>query len=179
MKNDLDQIDLNILQVLQTDGAITNVKLAELVGLTASPCLQRVHRLEKAGYITGYTARINLAKIAEHVTLFVHIKLLENRPDAVFKFERALREMSGLVECHRAMGEYDYILRFLVQTVSRFQEDFDCLLGSDSGISKYTTHVVRRSAANLEALPIATLVGNAGRKKFSSGLGAEPSLDRA
>ena len=66
----LDRIDINILVELQKDGRITNVSLADAVGLSASPCLQRVKRLEAAGYISGYNAHLNLAKITESVTVF-------------------------------------------------------------------------------------------------------------
>ncbi|RML41773.1 AsnC family transcriptional regulator [Pseudomonas syringae pv. ribicola] len=69
----LDRIDINILVELQKDGRMTNVSLADAVGLSASPCLQRVKRLESAGYISSYKAHLNLAKITESVTVFTEI----------------------------------------------------------------------------------------------------------
>jgi hypothetical protein len=81
----LDRIDLNILVQLQKDGRMTNANLAEAVGLSASPCLQRVKRLEAAGYIRGYGAQINLAKLTESITVFTEITLVDHRKEDFVK----------------------------------------------------------------------------------------------
>ena len=78
----LDRIDLKILTQLQQSGRITNVELADAVGLSPSPCLTRVKRLEKAGYITGYGAHINLHKLGEYLTVFTEVTLTEHRASA-------------------------------------------------------------------------------------------------
>ncbi|HEX8937967.1 MAG TPA: winged helix-turn-helix transcriptional regulator, partial [Sphingomicrobium sp.] len=75
----LDRIDLKILAQLQNSGRITNIELADLVGLSPSPCLTRVKRLEKAGYITGYSALINMRKLGEYLTVFTEVTLTEHR----------------------------------------------------------------------------------------------------
>src|SRR5436190_21419904 len=96
----LDRIDINILVQLQKDGRMTNVELAEAVGLSPSPCLQRVKRLESAGYIAGYNARICLAKLTDSVTVFTQVTLSDHRRADFIKFESSLRSVEELLECH-------------------------------------------------------------------------------
>jgi DNA-binding Lrp family transcriptional regulator len=108
----LDAIDLHILAELEANGRITNKALAEKVGLSASPCLTRVVRLEKEAYITGYRARLNLAEIGELVTVFTEITLQDRRVATVSRFEQKLRKIDELQECSRLRGDCDYILKF-------------------------------------------------------------------
>ena len=96
----LDRIDLNILVQLQTNGQLTNVELASRVGLSPSPCLQRVKRLESAHYISGYGARINLAKLTETITIFTEVTLSDHRRNDFVKFEQSIRSIDELLECH-------------------------------------------------------------------------------
>lgn len=107
----LDRIDISILSTLQQQGNITNVNLAEAVGLSPSPCLQRVKRLEKAGYIQNYRAVINLKKLAEHVTVFTEVTLADHRRKDFVKFENEIKNHENVVECHLLSGGYDYLLR--------------------------------------------------------------------
>jgi DNA-binding Lrp family transcriptional regulator len=86
---------------------MTNANLAEAVGLSASPCLQRVKRLESAGYITGYGAQINLAKLTESVSVFTEITLVDHRKEDFVKFEANMRNVDELMECHLVSGGYD------------------------------------------------------------------------
>jgi DNA-binding Lrp family transcriptional regulator len=86
----LDRIDINILTRLQADSNLTNVQLANAVGLSPSPCLQRVKRLEKAGLIQGYRAKINLYKLLEHVVVFIEVTLNDHRRNNLIKFEREI-----------------------------------------------------------------------------------------
>lgn len=89
----LDRIDVNILVQLQKDGRMTNVSLADAVGLSPSPCLQRLKRLEAGGYITGYGAHINLAKLADTVTVFTEVTLADHRREDFIKFESSIRNI--------------------------------------------------------------------------------------
>jgi DNA-binding Lrp family transcriptional regulator len=89
----LDRIDMKILAQLQSNGRITNVNLADAVGLSASPCLQRVKRLETAGFIAGYGAHLNLAKLGETVTVFTEITLADHTKEYFIRFETALRRI--------------------------------------------------------------------------------------
>src|ERR1700683_5509006 len=96
----LDRIDINILAKLQKNSQLTNVELAGAVGLSPSPCLSRVKRLEKTGYITSYNARLDLSKLVDHITVFVQVTLNDHRREDFIKFEAAIRRYDTLQECH-------------------------------------------------------------------------------
>src|SRR3712207_6665914 len=100
----LDRIDLRILSHLQKNGRITNVDLAEAVGLSASPCLMRLKRLEKAGYITGYSAHVDLRKLGETITVFTEVTLSDHRRNDFGRFEAYVRNVDEVVECHLVSG---------------------------------------------------------------------------
>jgi len=154
----LDRIDINILVQLQNNGAITNQHLAEQVGLSPSPCLQRVKRLEKAGYISGYGARVNLARLTDSVTIFTEVTLVDHRIDDFTKFEANIREIDELMECHLISGGYDYLLRFLTRSIAHYQEQMESLLRRNIGIEKYFSFIVIKSPIVKTTLPLKTLL---------------------
>lgn len=154
----LDRIDLNILVQLQQDGAQTNLKLAEKVGLSPSPCLQRVKRLESAGYITGYGARIHLAKLTPSVTIFTEVTLVDHRLDDFSKFEANIRDVDELMECHLMSGGYDYLLRFLAPSIAHYQQQMENLLRRNIGIEKYFSYAVLKSPIVKSTLPLKALL---------------------
>ena len=133
----LDRIDINILSTLQEQGNITNVILADKVGLSPSPCLHRVKRLEKAGYIEGYRAVINLKKLAEHVVVFTEITLSDHRIKDFTKFEMEIRKHPHVMECHLLSGGYDYLVKFVARGVLQYQEIMEELLERNLGVDKY------------------------------------------
>jgi DNA-binding Lrp family transcriptional regulator len=154
----LDRIDLNILVQLQKDGRKTNANLADAVGLSASPCLQRVKRLESAGYITGYGAQVNLAKLTESITVFTEITLVDHRKEDFVKFEANLRNVEELMECHLVSGGYDYLLRFVSRNINHYQERMENLLERNIGIEKYFSYIVLKSPIVKNVLPLRTLL---------------------
>ena len=144
-KPKLDRIDIAILAELQKNGRITNSELAHRVGLSPSPCLARVKRLEEAGYITGYSATIDLAKLGDVQTVFTSVTLSDHRQSDFLKFERAIREYEELIECHLVSGGFDYLLKFVVRGISHYQELMEQLLQKNIGISKYFSYIVIKS----------------------------------
>jgi len=154
----LDRIDINILIQLQENGAVSNQQLAEQVGLSPSPCLQRVKRLEKAGYITGYGARIDVAKLTDTVTIFTEVTLVDHRIDDFTKFEADIRNVDELIECHLVSGGYDYLLRFLTRSIAHYQERMESLLRRNIGIEKYFSYIVIKSPIVKNAAPLKTLL---------------------
>jgi len=156
----LDRIDIAILVQLQKNGQMTNQELSGLVGLSPSPCLQRVRRLERAGYIAGYGARINLAKLTETITVFTEITLSDHRREDFVKFERALGAIEELLECHLVSGGYDYLLRFVARSVAHYQEVIDALIDREIGVAKYFSYVVLKSPIVRAEAPITTLLGD-------------------
>lgn len=155
----LDRIDLRILSQLQAQGRMTNVDLADAVGLSASPCLMRVKRLEKAGYITGYSAQIQLAKLGDTLTVFTEVTLADHRATDFVRFESAIRKVDEIIECHLVSGGYDYLLRFMTRSVQDYQELVERLLGLQIGIEKYFSYVVIKSVFIKQALPLESFFG--------------------
>ena len=155
----LDRIDMKILAQLQRNGRVTNVNLADAVGLSASPCLQRVKRLEQAGYVVGYGAHLNLAKLGETVTVFTEITLADHTKEYFIRFEAALRRTEEVVECHLVSGGYDYLVRFVTRGLTHYQDVIDGLLEGNSGIEKYFSYVVIKSPIQKTEQPLTILFG--------------------
>jgi DNA-binding Lrp family transcriptional regulator len=153
----LDRIDLKILVHLQRNGRITNVNLADAVGLSTSPCLLRVKRLEKAGYITGYGAQINLAKLGETVTVFTEVTLTDHKREDFIKFEAAIRTIEEIIECHLVSGGYDYLLKFITRGVAHYQSVIEGILERNIGIEKYFSYIVIKSPLVRSYHPLASL----------------------
>jgi DNA-binding Lrp family transcriptional regulator len=156
----LDSIDVNILVHLLKDGRMTNVNLANAVGLSASPCLQRVRRLEAAGYIVGYGAQINLAKLADSVTVFTEITLADHRRQDFIKFESSIRSVDEVLECHLVSGGYDYLIRFIARNIAHYQELMEGLLENNIGIEKYFSYIVIKSPIIRSSVPLKKFVRN-------------------
>jgi DNA-binding Lrp family transcriptional regulator len=154
----LDRIDMNILVQLQANGATTNLQLADKVGLSPSPCLQRVKRLEGAGYITGYGVHINLSKLTESITVFTEVTLVDHRLHDFIKFESNIREVEELMECHLISGGYDYLLKFLARSISHYQTTIEGLLHRNIGIEKYFSYIVLKSPIVKNSLPLKMLL---------------------
>jgi DNA-binding Lrp family transcriptional regulator len=155
----LDRIDLKILANLQQSGRITNVELADAVGLSPSPCLTRLKRLEKAGFITGYGAHIKLNKLGEFLTVFTEVTLSEHRRGDFSRFESRIVKLDEIVECHLVSGGYDYLLKFVARGVAHYQSIIEGMLESDFGIEKYFSYVVIKSPFIKHHFPIQNLFG--------------------
>jgi len=141
----LDPIDIRILAELEKNGRILNVDLAKTVGLSSSPCLTRVARLERAGYIVGYGARLNLSAIGELVTVFTEITLQDRRLGTISRFEQKLRTIEELSECSRISGDCDYILKFITRSVAHYSDTIMKIVDENSLVDRYFTYFVVRS----------------------------------
>jgi DNA-binding Lrp family transcriptional regulator len=141
----LDRLDLRILAHLQKNGRITNVELADAVGLSPSPCLIRVKRLEQAGYIGGYGAHLRLERLGDTLTVFTEVTLADHHREDFIRFEAAIRDVDEIMECHLVSGGYDYLLRFLTRGVNQYQTVIESLLDRNIGIEKYFSYIVIKS----------------------------------
>lgn len=141
----LDGIDIKILYELQKNGRISNVELSERVSISASPCLIRVKRLEKAGYIKGYLALIDIAKLGDTLTVFTEITLKYHRQHDFTHFQTAVERMESIVECHLMSGGYDYLLKFVTGGIIDYQETIERLVDLEIGIDKYFSYVVLKT----------------------------------
>lgn len=154
----LDRIDINILAALQKSGRITNAQLADQVGLSASPCLARVKRLEDAGYIIGYGANINLAKLGTVQIVFAAITLSDHRLADFTKFEKGILDVDEIVECHLVSGGFDYLVKFLTTSVTHYQEVIERILERNIGVSKYFSYIVIKSPTVKNASSVKMLI---------------------
>lgn len=140
----LDRIDLKILAVLQAEGRITKKDLADRVALSPSACFDRMQRLEKAGYVNGYHADINLSKLLATSVVFVEITLENHRASDFARFERAVQDIPEVLECYALGGGIDYIVKFLTRSIDHYQQTIDAMLESDIGIDKYFTYFMTK-----------------------------------
>ena len=119
-KPKLDEFDIKILNALQADGRLTNVELAEMIGLSPSPCLRRVKRLESEGYIEGYAAKINRSKIGLSVTAFVEAKMERHTQKDADNFEKTIRQLPHVLSCHLISGRPDYLLEVVLTNLDQY-----------------------------------------------------------
>ncbi|MDQ7261293.1 Lrp/AsnC family transcriptional regulator [Paracoccus sp. PS-1] len=153
----LDRIDVKILAELQKNGRITNVELADLVALSPSPCLMRVKKLQQAGYITGYSAQINVAKLGETLTVFTEFTLKNHRPPDFARFQEALEKIDSCIECHLVSGGYDYLAKFVTSGIVDYQNIIESLIDRDVGVDKYFSFVVIKTPFVKTQIPLTRL----------------------
>lgn len=149
----LDQRDLAILRELAADGRITKAALAERVGLSATPCWERLRKLERAGLIDGYGARINLRKLGPHVMVFVTAELLDHTAASFRSFEAALEHYDEITACWALGGGVDYLLQVVTRDIEAYQQLIDRLLDARIGLAKYFTYVVTKPVKQAAAPP--------------------------
>jgi Lrp/AsnC family leucine-responsive transcriptional regulator len=120
-KSDLDTIDSRIVAALQSNGRLSNVELADKVGLSPSPCLRRVKRLEREGYIEGYRAALRRERVGLGFSVFVGVKIDGHANERALAFEKAVVGMPEVVACHLVSGEADYLLEIVVPDLVDYQ----------------------------------------------------------
>jgi Lrp/AsnC family leucine-responsive transcriptional regulator len=122
LQSDLDRIDRQILRELRSDGRISNSKLAEKVGLSATPCWNRVRALEEAGVIEGYTALLSQEALGYPDTVIIEVTL-DRHDDEIFeKFGQALAKLPEVMEAYLLTGEYDYLIKVAVAGTAGYEE---------------------------------------------------------
>ncbi len=154
----LDQRDLDILRILSQEGRITKAALAERVGLSPTPCWDRLKKLEKAGLIEGYGAQINLKKIASHVTVFVALEITEHTAARFQNFETAMQHYEEVTACWALGGGFDYLLQIVTRDIDAYQALMDVMLDSGIGVSRYFTYVVTKPVKGAGPPPLNVLL---------------------
>ncbi|WP_323776796.1 Lrp/AsnC family transcriptional regulator [Leisingera sp.] len=155
----LDQRDLDILRVLSTEGRITKAALAERIGLSATPCWDRLKKLEQAGLIEGYGARINLKKLAPHVTVFVAAEIADHTAASFRAFETAMQRYDEVTACWALGGGFDYLLQIVTSDIDAYQRLLDEMLDARIGLSRYFTYIVTKPVKGGGAPPLDILLG--------------------
>lgn len=153
----LDDYDKRIIEVLQKDGRITKVKLAEAVHLSPSSTWERVRRLEEAGVIAGYHARLDPRRIASCTMVMVEIMLKRHHSDDFKRFEEAVRTMPEVTGCWATGGGLDYMMQVVASDVDAYQRFMDELLESDMGVDRYFSYIVTKPVKQEQAVSLAVL----------------------
>lgn len=155
----LDARDLDILQVLSSEGRITKAALAERVGLSPTPCWERLKKLEKAGVIESYRANINLRKLGPHVTIFVAAELNDHTAASFQTFEAAMQRYDEVTACWALGGGFDYILQIVTRDIDAYQRLIDAMLDARIGLARYFTYVVTKPVKGSGMPPISLIAG--------------------
>lgn len=149
-----DRIDRQILDLLQEDGRMTNVDLAERVGLTAPPCLRRVRALEEQGAIRGYHANLDAATLGYPITVFAMVSLRSQAESDLAAFESHIAAIPEVRECHMLNGEIDFILKLVATDLKSFQEILTSRLTTAPNVASVKTSLTIRTAKAVPGIPV-------------------------
>jgi Lrp/AsnC family leucine-responsive transcriptional regulator len=153
MSHALDRTDRRILALLQADGRLAIAELARQVNLSATPCLERVRRLEREGYIRGYAADLDPARLGAGLIVFVEVQLDRTTPDVFNRFREGIIGLTPVQECHMVAGGFDYLLKVRTADMAayrRFLEDLAAL----PGVQQTHTYVVMEEVKSGRAIPL-------------------------
>jgi Lrp/AsnC family leucine-responsive transcriptional regulator len=154
---ELDRIDLKILNVLQQDGRIANLKLSETVALSPTAVLARVQRLTRDGYILGYEARLNPLKLGAGMLVFVEVQLDRTTPNVFEAFKAAVQVHEEIMECHMVAGGFDYLLKTRTADMQAYREFAGSVLWQLPGVRETRTYAVMEEVKNSTRLPLGRL----------------------
>lgn len=149
-----DDIDVRILGLLQDNGRMTNVELAERVGLTAPPCLRRVRALEQQGAINGYHAALDPAALGYNLTVFAMVSLKSQAESDLRAFEELVAGIPEVRECHMLNGEIDFILKIVAPDLQSFQQILTTRLTTARNVEHVKTSLTIRTSKALPGVPV-------------------------
>ncbi|MDW4498586.1 Lrp/AsnC family transcriptional regulator [Sulfitobacter sp. D35] len=151
---DLDTIDRKILTALQRKGRMSNADLSEAVHLSASACHRRVQRLEAEGFIDGYVALLDTRKMGVPTTVFVEITLQQQADEVLDAFEKAVRRIPDVLECHLMAGAADYLLKVVAEDTEDFARIHRQYLTRLPGVAQMQSSFALRTVFKTTALPV-------------------------
>ena len=151
---ELDRIDLRILEVLQADGRISNLKLAEAVALSPTAVLARVQRLTREGYILGYEARLDPARLGAGMLVFVEVLLDRTTPNVFEAFKAAVQAHPQILECHMVAGGFDYLLKTRMADMQAYRDFAGTVLWQLPGVRETRTYAVIEEVKNTTQLAL-------------------------
>ena len=152
--DDLDRIDRKILAILQEDGRISNLKLAESVALSPMAVLARVQRLTREDYIVGYEARLNPLKLGAGMLVFVEVLLDRTTPNVFEQFKAAVQVRPEIMECHMVAGGFDYLLKTRTADMNAYREFAGAVLWQLPGVRETRTYAVMEEVKHSTRLPL-------------------------
>ncbi len=151
---DLDKTDRKILRLLQTDGRISNLKLAEAVHLSPTAVLERVRRLTRDGYVLGYEARLNPKLLDAGLMVFVEVLLDRTVHDVMDTFKAAVQVRPEILEAHLVAGGFDYLLKTRVADMAAYREFIGSVIWTLPGVRETRTYAVMEEVKNTAAIEI-------------------------
>ena len=150
----LDKTDFKILKYLQEDGRASNLDLAHRVGLSATPTLERVKKMEKAKIITSYHAEVNPEILGLGIQTFMMISLSQTRGDAIKKFFDQINEIEEIVEVYHVTGAYDYMFKIMVKDIAAYEHLAMSRIRNIKEIAHMTTHVILSTVKKSRVVPL-------------------------
>ncbi|MER8691045.1 Lrp/AsnC family transcriptional regulator [Mesorhizobium sp. M1136] len=156
--NKLDRMDYRILNVLQENGRLPIKILADRIGISVSPCWQRVKKLEKDGIIRRYIAEIAIEKLQTVQIVLAKVVLSRQNREALDFFERHICAIPEVVECYEVMGQFDYHIKFVVSSIDLYTEIVERFLTPEFGVERYFSDIVSRVAKEDRAIQFGSLV---------------------
>ncbi|WP_417460059.1 Lrp/AsnC family transcriptional regulator [Kordiimonas sp.] len=154
----LDRLDYKIITALLKQGRITKVQLSEEVGLSASPCWERMKRLEKEKVIRGYHADIDLSKLVNISFFRVEVKLENYSMHATHRFEDMIKRMPEVVECEAVLGSQDYMVKIAAVSVEKYQEIIERMMNQKDVTFDYRTYPVTKSVKTMNDVSIQSVI---------------------
>jgi Lrp/AsnC family transcriptional regulator of ectoine degradation len=153
----LDARDLKILEIVQTNGRISKKALADAIGLSLTPCFQRLQRLERDGFIRGYRGVVDAQRFGSLIWVYTEIALARHRASDFMLFENAIRQMPEVLECDAVGGGIDYVLKIVARDVAHYQRIIEDLLAREIGVSTYFTYIVTKRVKDATSIPLRML----------------------
>jgi Lrp/AsnC family leucine-responsive transcriptional regulator len=150
----LDDVDLRLLRILQVDGRITNLRLAEQVGLSSASTHDRVRRLVREGYICGFNARLNPALLGAGLLVFAEVRLVETSNAVNAAFKAAVQLQPEILECHEVCGGFDYLLKTRVAHMDAYRDLVAAVAWNLPGVRDVRTYAVMEELKNTNAIPV-------------------------
>ncbi|KCV31763.1 winged helix-turn-helix DNA-binding protein [Bordetella bronchiseptica SBL-F6116] len=151
---ELDRIDRKILDILQREGRISITELAEKISLSATPCSERVRRLEREGVITGYHARINPAALGKTLLVFLEIRLSAKSGDVFDKVKQELLYVPEVMECHLVSGDFDYLVKARLSEMNEYRRLLGEILKRLPASAESHSYVVMEEIKETLYLPV-------------------------
>ena len=151
----LDRTDMRLLNALQRDGRISNVDLAQQVHLSPTAALERVKRLTRDGFILGYEARLNPARLGAGMLVFIEIVLERTTPEVFRSFQAAVQARPEILECHLVAGGFDYLIKTRAADMNAYREMLASVIWSLPGVRETRTYAVMEEVKNTTHLPLA------------------------
>jgi Lrp/AsnC family leucine-responsive transcriptional regulator len=150
----IDRIDRRILRTLQDDGRISITDLAERVGLSSTPCSERVKRLERDGFITGYHARLSPQALGQSLLVFVEIRLSAKSGQIFEEFKREVLKLPNVLECHLVSGDFDYLIKARIPEMNAYRRLLGDMLLGLPGARESKSYVVMEEIKESLALTV-------------------------